>query len=139
MTAGWDDAAIDAFVRGRFALFDARAPAAAFLARLVDDVLEMYYPPDGHIADKDGFVKWLTSAYDAFPRTKHTPKQISIVATSEDQAQLQVVVNWQADRPAAGATPPEHLNFDACQSWTLWCRDDGLLIKSCLVESLEPR
>ena len=141
MTARFDDATVDAFVRGWFALFDRRAPVDAYLARLVDDGLQMFYPPDGRIHGKDDFAAWLASAYDAFPKTQHTPKTIEITETTDDTAQLRVVVNWQADSRAADGAPSDHMNLDATQSWTL-CRTpdgDGLLVSACIVEAMDPR
>ena len=141
MTARFDDATVDAFVRDWFALFDRRAPVEAYLERLVDDGLEMFYPPDGRVHSKDDFRAWLASAYDAFPKTQHTPKTIAILQTTDDTARLNVVVNWQADSRAEDGKPSEHMNLDATQRWTLCRTADGtrLLVSACIVDSMDPR
>lgn len=140
MTTPFDKTEVEAFVRHWFALFDQRAPVETFLGMLVDDGLEMFYPPDGKIGAKDQFIPWLATAYQSFPKTQHTPKSIEHLETRADMARLRVVVNWQADQPSDNGKPPEHLNFDADQRWVLRRQNDGagFLIAACIVEQMTP-
>ena len=62
---------------------------------LADEKLNMHFP-DGDIHDFPSFQKWYESVTNFFFDEKHMVQKIDIHSSTADQADLTVVVRWQA-------------------------------------------
>jgi hypothetical protein len=113
-----------------YAKLDAHAPAEELLPLLADDGLEMKLPEvtlHGHAE----FIQWYERVIHTFFDEIHTMKELHITLTgalretdvevdgSLMQAQVQLIVNWQARRWRPPAAKSEWLGFDAKQRWVV--------------------
>jgi hypothetical protein len=113
-----------------YAKLDAHAPVEELLPLLADDGLEMKLPEvtlHGHAE----FIQWYERVIRTFFDEIHTMKELHItlpeppgeadvqVGGSSRQAQVQLVVNWQARRWNPPAAKSEWLGFDASQRWVV--------------------
>ena len=109
---------------------DAHAPVEELLPLLADDGLEMKLPEvtlHGHAE----FIQWYERVIRTFFDEIHTMKELHITLTgtpretdveiegSSMQAQVRLVVNWQAHRWMPPAAKSEWLGFDASQRWVV--------------------
>jgi hypothetical protein len=113
-----------------YAKLDVHAPVEELLPLLADDGLEMNLPEvtlHGHTE----FIQWYERVIRTFFDEIHTMRELHIalseppgetdleVGGSSTQAQVQLVVNWQARRWNPPAAKSEWLNFDAEQRWVV--------------------
>jgi hypothetical protein len=113
-----------------YAKLDVHAPVEELLPLLADEGLEMKLPEvtlHGHAE----FIQWYEGVIRTFFDEIHTMKELHITLTggpretnvevegSLMQAQVQLVVNWQAHRWKAPAAKSEWLGFDATQRWVV--------------------
>jgi hypothetical protein len=113
-----------------YAKLDAHAPVEELLPLLADDGLEMRLPEvtlHGHAE----FIQWYERVIRTFFDEIHTMKELHITLSGTPsekdvgvdgslmQAQVQLVVNWQAHRWNPPAAKSEWLGFDASQSWVV--------------------
>ena len=93
--------------------------------------------PDGVFRELDVFAKWYDMTVHRYFDERHTFVEVR-PAFYRDWAAVQVKVNWQArtwQPPAAAST---WLCFDVDQTWELVTGDDGPLLRTYVVEHLEP-
>jgi hypothetical protein len=113
-----------------YAKLDVHAPVEELLPLLADNGLEMQLPEvtlHGHAE----FIQWYERVIRTFFDEIHTMKELHITLTeparetdvevdgSSTQAQVQLVVNWQARRWTPPAAKSEWLTFDAEQRWMI--------------------
>jgi hypothetical protein len=108
-----------------YAKLDVHAPVEELLPLLADDGLEMKLPEvtlHGHAE----FIQWYERVIRTFFDEIHTMKELHITLTRapretdiEMQAQVQLIVNWQAHRWRPPAAKSEWLGFDAEQRWVV--------------------
>jgi len=108
-----------------YAKLDVHAPVEELLPLLADDGLEMKLPEvtlHGHAE----FIQWYERVIRTFFDEIHTMKELHIALTRapretdiEMQAQVHLIVNWQAHRWRPPAAKSEWLGFDAEQRWVV--------------------
>jgi hypothetical protein len=113
-----------------YAKLDAHAPVEELLPLLADDGLEMKLPEvtlHGHAE----FIQWYERVIRTFFDEIHAMKELHITLTGAPretdvgvdgslmQAQVQLIVNWQARRWRPPAAKSEWLGFDAKQRWVV--------------------
>jgi hypothetical protein len=113
-----------------YAKLDVHAPVEELLPLLANEGLEMKLPEvtlHGHAE----FIQWYGRVIRTFFDEIHTMKELHITVTeppgktdvegggSATQAQVQLVVNWQARRWRPPAAKSEWLAFDAAQRWVV--------------------
>jgi hypothetical protein len=113
-----------------YSKLDVHANVEELLALLADDRLEMTLPEvtlHGHAE----FMQWYERVTRTFFDEIHIMKELHITLTeppgetdiegdgSSTQAQVQLVVNWQARRREPPAAKSEWLGFDAEQRWVV--------------------
>ena len=116
---------------------DVHVPLADALEFLLDDGLEMRFPETtarGH----DGFTDWYKAVTNRFFDEKHVVTKVDGPITG-GEAQVTVLVRWEAriwNPPAAGS---QYLGFDSDQSWVVVeDADSKLKIKTYIVNALVP-
>jgi hypothetical protein len=96
---------------------DVHVPVEEILPMLADKDLEMHFP-EGIMRGHEGFKEWYKAVTHRFFDEVHTVKEVTATPAGTD-ADVKVVVNWQAkiwDPPAANSV---WLGFDAYQTWVV--------------------
>lgn len=115
---------------------DEHVPLADVLRFLVEDDLDMVFP-DHTCRDHSGFADWYTMVTNRFFDEEHTVTQVT-VAVDGDTATVTIHVNWQAkvwNPPAPNST---WIGFDSDQTWVVVPGANGPLIRTYVVNSLDP-
>jgi hypothetical protein len=117
---------------------DRHDPLADVLPYLVDDGLEMRFP-EATARGHAGFADWYKAVTNRFFDEVHTVTSIDIKELAPDQAEVKVVVNWQATIWNPPAAKSQWLGFDAYQTWVVVAGPDGgARVKMYIVDALEP-
>jgi hypothetical protein len=117
---------------------DRHDPLADVLPYLVDDGLEMRFP-EATARGHAGFADWYKAVTNRFFDEVHTVTSIDIKELAPDQAEVKVVVNWQATIWNPPAAKSQWLGFDAYQTWVVVAGPDGgARVKTYIVDALEP-
>jgi hypothetical protein len=121
-----------------YAALDRHVPLSEVTNYLLDDGLEMRFPEataKGHA----GFADWYRNVTNRFFDEKHVITKVGGTVTG-DEAEVSVLVRWEAhiwDPPAASSA---WLGFDADQTWVV-VKEDGDVtpkIKTYIVNELAP-
>lgn len=117
---------------------DVHAPVEELLPLLTDDSLEMKFP-EATLHDRAEFKQWYEGVTHIFFNEVHKMKELKIT-TSKDQANIQLVVYWEADRWKPPAAKSERLAFDAAQRWVVKRLPNTKkpVIATYIVDSLTP-
>ncbi|HJZ60494.1 MAG TPA: nuclear transport factor 2 family protein [Gemmataceae bacterium] len=94
---------------------DVHAPVDEYRQLLADDGLEMRFP-EATLHGFSAFRDWYERVVRIFFDEVHELKELRITPAG-DQADVQLVVRWEARRWKPPAAKSEQLRFDAAQSW----------------------
>lgn len=96
---------------------DVHAPLVELLPMLSNQDLEMRFPEAAlrGIVDFEG---WYEGVIRIFFDEVHTLKQVAVELTG-DEAQVQVVVHWEASTWKPPAAKSSRIKLDAYQTWTV--------------------
>jgi hypothetical protein len=130
-------ASIDTMARDWYRALDQHVALESVLAFLVDDGLEMRFP-EGTSRGHAGFTDWYNAVTTRFFDEVHTVREVTEVSLSPTEAEIKVVVNWQARMHEGQAAASSWLGFDAYQTWTVVPGEDQPLIKIYTVDKLDP-
>lgn len=121
-----------------YAKLDVHAPVEEFLPLLADEGLVMQFP-EATLRDKQAFIDWYTGVTHKFFDEVHVMKEL-FIASDEDTATVQLVVNWQAHIWNPPAAKSQWLGFDAKQRWTIQASSQTRkpVIVSYIVQTLTP-
>ena len=121
-----------------YAKLDVHAPVEELLPMLADEGLEMQFP-EATLRDKKAFSAWYAGVTNRFFDEVHVMKKLSI-ATVDDTATVQLVVNWQAHIWNPPAAKSQWLGFDAAQRWIIRAdaRTQKPVIVTYIVQALTP-
>jgi len=109
---------IHQFAAAWYLALDVHAPTQECRSMLAEDSLNMQFP-DGGIHDLAAFQKWYEGVTNLFFDEKHTVQKIDVRSSSENQADLTVVVRWQASWWEPPAAESKRLDLESTQSWTV--------------------
>lgn len=108
---------IAAFAAAWFLALDQHVPIQEAYRFLADDGLHMLFP-DGDITDFPSFQRWYDRVTHLFFDENHT-LQSADARISGEQAEVRVVVGWQASWFAAPAARSKRTSMDATQDWVV--------------------
>lgn len=128
---------VEAVVNEWYALLDRHVDLAEALTYLVDDGLEMRFP-EATARGHDGFADWYKAVTNRFFDEVHSVTSVEFTEFAADKATVKVVVNWQAHIWNPPAAKSQWLGFDAYQTWEVVPGDSQPLIKTYIVDALEP-
>jgi len=126
---------------------DQHAPLLECLAMLADDCRLVF--PDVTLTGKESFAAWyqggaqnLPGVVNLFFDEKHEVKRVDVklsgIQPSEWQANVLVVVKWEARRWTPPRPNSDYLGFDAWQRWTVGLSVDGRpVVRDYIVDLLE--
>jgi hypothetical protein len=97
---------------------DEHAPAEAYRGLVADAGLELRFP-EGTFYGWDGFQQWYDRVIRLFFDESHALRSVHVARSTADEAQVQVVVRWEASvwKPPAAAS--QRIILDAFQTWTV--------------------
>lgn len=121
-----------------FVKLDVHAPVEEMLPMLAKVTLVMQLP-EVTLHRLDEFKAWYDRIVHTFFDEVHTMQSLDITTRSE-QAEVQLVVRWEASRWNAPAPNSERLAFDAAQRWVIKRSLDtnNLVIDTYIVDELTP-
>ena len=110
---------VEQLVNGWYLKLDVHAPMVEMLPMLADEGLEMQFP-EATLRGHAEFEGWYQGVIRIFFDEVHTMKKLK-VTLSEDkkQADVKLVVYWEASRWDPPADKSERLMFDAAQTWVV--------------------
>ena len=132
------EASVKQLVDEWYHLLDVHAPVEELVPLLADDGLEMYWP-EGPTFGIDGFKGWYERVTRTFFDEIHTMKELAITSRG-DQADVKLVVNWQARVWNPPDAKSKWLGMDARQTWVVSPSADGshAVIQKYVVDGLDP-
>ncbi len=121
-----------------FLKLDIHATVEQLLPLLANETLEMQLP-EVTLHGLDEFKSWYEHIVHTFFDEVHTMQSLDINTASE-QAEVQLVVRWEASRWNAPAPNSERLAFDAAQRWVIKRSPNtqNLVIDTYIVDALTP-
>jgi ketosteroid isomerase-like protein len=137
MSSELTEASIGEMTRAWYAALDRHDDLESVLGFLVDDDLEMRFP-EGTSRGHAGFTEWYNTVTARFFDEVHTVQDVTVVTQSPAEAQIKVLVNWQAKIHDGREAKSAWLGFDAYQTWTVVPGPDGPRIKVYTVDKLDP-
>jgi ketosteroid isomerase-like protein len=137
MTSELTEASIDEMTRAWYAALDRHDALESVLGYLVDDGLEMNFP-EGTSRGHEGFTEWYNTVTARFFDEVHTVQEVNVLSLTPDEAQIKVLVNWQAKIHEGQEAKSTWLGFDAYQTWTVVPGPDRLQVKVYTVDKLDP-
>jgi len=126
---------------------DTHAPLQDYLALLADDCRMVF--PEATLTGKDSFSAWyqggaqnLPGVINLFFDEKHEVKRLDVKLSgdkpSDWQADVLIVVKWEARRWTPPRPTSDYLGFDAWQRWTVRLSADGRpVVRDYIVDRLE--
>ena len=108
---------IKTFVAAWYLALDQHAPIQACYDMLADTGLRVIFP-DGDITDHASFKKWYDRVTNLFFDENHNVASVE-ARINGDQADLDVVVAWQASWWEPPAAKSKRTSMDATQKWTV--------------------
>ena len=108
---------IKSFVYKWFSLFDRNAPTDEFIARTVDQGLEMAFP-ERTLRSHNDFRDWYGGILENIKKASHDVSDLQVTQESPTQFAVSLRVHWQAT-----TTTGEELSMHVRQEWTVI--DDG--------------
>ena len=133
-------AEVEKIVKDWYLKLDVHAPMVEVLPMLASEGLEMQFPEailHGH-AEFEG---WYQGVIRIFFDEVHTMKELNITLSEDKkQADVKLVVYWEASRWNPPAAKSERLMFDALQTWVIRrSPETGLpVIVTYIVDGLNP-
>ena len=98
-----------------YTMLDIHPPVAEMLPMLTDENLMMQLPEITLHSQVD-FLQWYAGVIHKFFNEVHTLKEVSI-HIAEKQAEVHLIVNWQANTWLPPAAKSQWIGFDATQRW----------------------
>jgi hypothetical protein len=127
--------AIKDFAVNWYKLLDVHAPQVDFLPLLADKELEMVFP-EATIKGHAGFEGWFQRVIRIFFDEVHTVKEVNATIT-DNQANVKVVVQWEASLWNAPEAYSKRIVCDAYQTWVMKIIDGKLVITKYIVDKIK--
>ena len=133
-------AEVEKLVKDWYLRLDVHAPMVEVLPMLAAEGLEMQFP-EATLHGHAEFEGWYQGVIRIFFDEVHTMKELNITLSQDKtQADVKLVVYWEASRWNPPASKSERLMFDAFQTWVIRrSPETGLpVIVTYIVDGLTP-
>ena len=131
---------IEQLAKDWYKKLDVHAPMVEILPMLADRDLEMQFP-EATLHGHAEFEGWYQGVIRIFFDEVHTLKELSIeISESKAQANIKLVVYWEASRWNPPAAKSDRLMFDAYQTWIVKRSPETgkAVIVTYIVDKLDP-
>ena len=115
---------IDTFVTAWYQALDFHLPIEQVYPMLAEEGLNIQFP-DGDIRDYDSFKTWYDRVTNLFFDENHYVQSVTVVEQSDDEAVLDVVVDWQASWWEPPAAKSKRTSMTATQQWKVKASDSN--------------
>lgn len=130
------EAAVKQLVDDWYHALDVHVPFEEIVPLVASSGLEMFWP-EGPTYGVDGFKGWYDRVTRTFFDEVHTMKDLAITPRG-DEADVKLVVNWQAKVWNPPDAKSKWLGMDARQTWVVRLSDDGrAVIQKYVVDGLD--
>jgi hypothetical protein len=131
------EADVKELVDAWYKALDVHAPFEELVPLVAASGLEMYWP-EGPTFGVDGFKGWYDRVTRTFFDEVHTMKELEITPRG-NQADVKLVVNWQAKVWNPPDAKSRWLGMDARQTWVVARSDDGsrAVIQKYVVDGMD--
>ena len=130
------EAAVKKLVDDWYVALDVHAPWEAVVPFVASSGLEMFWP-EGPTYGIDGFKGWYDRVTRTFFDEVHTMKDLAI-SMRGDEADVKLVVNWQAKVWNPPDAKSKWLGMDARQTWVVRLSEDGQpVIQKYVVDGID--
>lgn len=126
---------IRSFAEDWYRKLDVHAPQVDFLPLLADKELEMVFP-EATIYGHAGFEGWFQRVIRIFFDEVHTVKEVN-ASINDQQADVKVVVQWEASYWNAPEAYSKRIVCDAYQTWIMKMMDNRLVITKYIVDDIK--
>ena len=132
-----DEAAVKELVDTWYKALDVHAPVDQLVPMVAANGLEMYWP-EGPTFGVDEFKGWYEKVTHTFFDEVHTMKELEITPRGSE-ADVKLVVNWQAKVWNPPDATSKWLGMDARQTWVVTRSDDGsrAVIQKYVVDGMD--
>jgi hypothetical protein len=110
------EAEVKQFAVDWYSKLDVHAPLEEYIPLLAEQGLEMQFP-EATVYGFEGFQGWYERVIGIFFDEIHTVKSTKIISQSEEQAEIKVVVKWEASVWNPPAAYSSRIILDAYQTW----------------------
>lgn len=137
MAKDLDEASVKQLVDDWYKALDVHAPVDDVVAMLAAEGLECYWP-EGPTFGVEEFKGWYHKVTNLFFDEVHTMKELQITPRGSE-ADVKLVVNWQAKVWNPPDATSKWLGMDARQTWVVARSDDGsrAVIKKYVVDGMD--
>lgn len=135
-TTQLSEATVKKLVDDWYLALDVHAPVEELVPLLASSGLEMYWP-EGPTFGVDEFKGWYDRVTKTFFDEVHTMKEL-VITPRGDEADVKLVVNWQARIWNPPDAKSKWLGMDARQSWVVRAEDGRAVIRKYVVDGLDP-
>ena len=135
------EAEVKDMVNAWYKKLDVHATEAEVLPFLADKELEMRFP-EATVRGHNGFEGWYQTVLRIFFDEVHTMKELNVKLNADkSQADVKLVVYWEASRWKPPVAKSERLMFDAYQTWIVKRSPESgkPVIVTYIVDKLDPR
>lgn len=139
-TGPLNEAEVKDMVNAWYKALDVHAPEVDILQYLADKELEMRFP-EATIKGQAGFEGWYQGVLRIFFDEVHTMKELNVkLSADKSQADVKLVVHWEASRWKPPAAKSERLLMDAYQTWIIKRSPESgkPVIVTYIVDDLKP-
>jgi hypothetical protein len=138
MSTDLTEAEVKALVDAWYHALDIHVPVEEIVTMVAADGLECYWP-EGPTFGVDGFKGWYEKVTHLFFDEVHTMKSLEITPRGAE-ADVKLVVNWQAKVWNPPDANSKWLGMDARQTWVVARSEDGsrAVILKYVVDGMDP-
>lgn len=139
-TGPLNEAEVKDMVNAWYKALDVHAPEVDILQYLAGKELEMRFP-EATVKGQDGFEGWYQGVLRIFFDEVHTMKELNVkLSADKNQADVKLVVHWEASRWKPPAAKSERLLMDAYQTWIIKRSPESgkPVIVTYIVDDLKP-
>ena len=130
------EATVKKLVDDWYVALDVHVPFEEIVPFVASSGLEMFWP-EGPTYGVDGFKGWYDRVTRTFFDEVHTMKDLTITPRG-DEADVKLVVNWQAKVWNPPDAKSKWLGMDARQTWVVRLSDDGQpVIQKYVVDGID--
>jgi len=134
-TTQLSEATVKKLVDDWYVALDVHAPVEDLVPYLSSSGLEMYWP-EGPTFGVDEFKGWYDRVTKTFFDEVHTMKEL-VITPRDDEADVKLVVNWQARVWNPPDAKSKWLGMDARQSWVVRSEDGRPVIQKYVVDGID--
>jgi hypothetical protein len=136
MSTPLTESEVRAFAEAWYKKLDVHDPLDDYRPLLAEDV-EMVFP-EATVRGFEGYTGWYNAVINIFFDEMHTVKEVTLINVRENDADVKVVVQWEASAWVPPDATSRRIKCDAYQTWIVRRSSTGQpVVARYVVDSLE--